>query len=109
MTELPDNKSSDLYRKMLRATVAFVILLDLYVLSFFIFMMPCQDMNIAPYQEFISAPGSALPPYPSITFICVSRNTVLNEIGYYAYWPVHWCLENRGYWHFVKAIDEKGS
>jgi hypothetical protein len=100
------NESQISSKKVLKALIVFIVICDLYLVSFFVFITPCQNMNIAPYQELISPPGSVLPPYPSTTFICFSQNNILNEIGYCVYWPVHRCLENMGYWHFIKNLDE---
>jgi hypothetical protein len=79
-----------------------IILFDLYCVSFFVALKPCNNLGRFPYDvETFSSPKNGQPVFPETTWLCVIDNKY-NVIAYYVYWPLHRILENRGYWHFIK-------
>jgi len=86
----------------LKWVVIGLIVLDIYCLSAFILVKPCNSLGRFPFNvETLSSPKDGQPVYAGTTYVCVLDNKY-NAVAYYVYWPLHRTLENRGYWYFVK-------
>lgn len=82
-------------------------ILEVYILSYFLFLKPCENVNRCPVSlADFRRPGVVYPDiYPVGTIACVSENKVINYVAYYVYWPLNKLSELRGHWYFIKDPD----
>lgn len=98
--ETNSNNHVNTYKRL----VYLLLCIDIYILSFFIFARPCENLNRAPIEPDdlqVYAERVSMPAYPSYTRLCISENPKINIIAYYTYWPIHRFLSERGFFGFT--------